>query len=160
MMHSQVDEYKKGIGRRFGVFRQLVMKTQQEFADEASLPMEYINQIELGNILPGIISIEFFYSHYGLDLSWLVSGHGNIFNRRAPQTPIYAIQLDRLLDYRDPEFSRCLEQIKGNRIPDIIKEDIIALRKQGNPNYKQMNEYHEQATNQATNIIKLPEREV
>ncbi|MCP5047622.1 MAG: helix-turn-helix transcriptional regulator [bacterium] len=131
-------QYKKEVGERFEFFRQLVLKTRAEFAEEASLPKQYIAQLEWGTVLPGILSIEYFYKEYGLNLSWLVSGEGDIFYKKGPRTPRYAYHLDRILDYRDPEFKVCFEAVRDTGVPKI-KEDIIALMKQVSPGMKRVN---------------------
>jgi hypothetical protein len=148
-------QYKKDIGNRFRIFRQLVLKTRGEFADEASLPEEYITQIEWGTVIPGILSIEYFYKEYGLNLTWLISGEENIFYKMGPKTPRHAYQLDRTLDYRDPQFSQYLKVVKEMQIPEV-KEDVISLMKLIKKDYRQFFDvYEKQRTNN-----KNEEREV
>ena len=148
-------QYRKEVGERFEFFRELVLKTREEFASEAALPKQYIAQLEWGAALPGILAFEYFYKEYGLNLSWLVSGEGDIFFRRGPRTPRYAYQLDRIMDYRDPEFIACFKAVRDTGFPRI-KEDILVLMKQVKPDFEQEIKCH----NQLTDSYKPTNREV
>jgi len=147
--------YKKEIGNRFKAFRLLVGKSQREFSAESELPIEYISQIELGTILPGIISVEYFTRSYGLNISWLVTGKGYIFQTQGTETPRYAYLLDKMMDYRDPEFVECLETLKDTGIFST-KEELNELQKEVTGNYPRYQEFY----NQQTKNIRRPEREV
>jgi hypothetical protein len=135
-------QYKKEVGMRFEFFRELVLKTREEFAAEAALPKQYIAQLEWGTVLPGILAFEYFYKEYGLNLTWLVTGEGDIFFRRGPRTPRYAYQLDRIMDYRDSEFIACFKAVRDTGFPRI-KEDILVLMKQVKPEIEQTVKCHE-----------------
>jgi transcriptional regulator with XRE-family HTH domain len=141
-MIENSNRYKKEIGDRFRIFRQLVLKTKREFANESSLPEDYIAQIEWGDVLPGILSIEYFCKEYGLNLTWLVTGEDRIFSRMGPRTPRHAYQIDRVMDYKDPEFKECITVVSQMRIPEV-KEDLIAIMKQIRNDYQQFFKYYE-----------------
>lgn len=141
-MSEHFIHYKKEIGDRFRIFRQLVLKTRREFADEASLPEEYIAQIEWGAVIPGILSIEYYYKEYGLNLTWLVSGDGNIFYKKGPRTPHHAYQIDTKMDYRDAEFQEYLAIVKQMQIPEM-KQDLISMMKHIKDDYQPYFDYYE-----------------
>ena len=118
-MSEHFINYKKEIGDRFRIFRQLVLKSRAEFANEASLPEDYIAQIEWGTVIPGLLSIEYYYKEYGLNLTWLVSGDGNIFYKKGPRTPHHAFQIDSKWDYRDAEFQEYLAIVKQMNVSEL-----------------------------------------
>jgi len=97
-----LDEYakqKKAMGKRFKQFRELVEKSKIQMEQEANLPLikaEKIKQFEYGAIIPDIIFIQYFTEEYGLNLTWLVTGGGFLFNKKGDKTPedIYRIFRD------------------------------------------------------------------
>jgi hypothetical protein len=133
-MEDNLQKYKREIGKRFRVFRQLVLRTRAEFAEEASLPEEYIAQIEWGTVLPGILSVEYFYKEYGLNVTWLVSGEGHIFYKHGPRTPRHAYSIDKKLHYEDPEFDQYLGVVKQLQIPET-KLQLLRIMKQMSEGY-------------------------
>lgn len=79
MLLKKIILENKEIGARFKFFRQVSGKTRADFSREAGYPEEYILLIEKGKASPYLSLIEYFCSHYGLNLSWLVTGKGKIF---------------------------------------------------------------------------------
>jgi hypothetical protein len=163
-MEDNLQKYKKEIGNRFRIFRQLVLRTRTEFAEEASLPEEYIAQIEWGTVLPGILSTEFFYKEYGLSITWLVSGEGNIFYKHGTRTPRHAYSIDKKLHYEDPEFHQYLGVVKQLQIPETKQQllEIMTHISNGYRPYFDQFENQQEKTNQdetpqnnAENTIKL-----
>lgn len=136
MTHLNYSHYKKEIGIRFATFRQMVAKSRSEFAEEADLPTEYISQIEMGTILPGIISMEYFYREYGVNLTWLVTGNGNIFQSRGPRTPKDA-------------YSQNKSAMSDKKEPINAEQHVIQTNQKYHP-------FHQQTTS----IIRMPDREV
>ena len=99
---NDLDEYvkqKKAMGQRFKQFRELVEKSKIQMEQEANHPLikaERINQFEYGAIIPDIIFIQYFTEDYGLNLTWLVTGVGFLFNKKGAKTPedIYRVFRD------------------------------------------------------------------
>jgi transcriptional regulator with XRE-family HTH domain len=70
------------IGRRFRVFRQLNGKTREEFSKGSKFPVNYFALLEKGEFIPSLLFIEYFSKKYGLSLTWLVRGEGDIFAKK------------------------------------------------------------------------------
>jgi transcriptional regulator with XRE-family HTH domain len=70
------------IGQRFRVFRQLNGKTREEFSRGSKYPVNYFTLLEKGEFIPSLLFIEYFYKKYGLSLTWLIRGKGDIFVKR------------------------------------------------------------------------------
>jgi transcriptional regulator with XRE-family HTH domain len=125
---------KNQIGKRFKIFRQSVGKSIIEFSSEISLPIVILSNFEEDdNFNPGFSHFINFYKRYGLNGNWLLTGEGNIFLYKGPQTPDHAFQLDRVLETNDPCFSECLQIINNSRKSrnsSIDKEKLLALLKE------------------------------
>lgn len=125
---------KNQIGGRFKIFRQSVSKSIIEFSSEISLPIAVLLNFEVNdNYNPGFSHFINFYKIYGLNANWLLTGVGNIFLYKGPQTPDHAFQLDRVFEYRDPCFMECLQIIDSNRKSRNShkdKEELLTLLKE------------------------------
>jgi transcriptional regulator with XRE-family HTH domain len=68
---------KKEIGARFKLFRQDKKKAQNELATELLVHQSTITNIEHGATFPKVNYLHYFYEKYGVNLNWLIAGHGN-----------------------------------------------------------------------------------
>lgn len=80
----------KAIGKRFQQFRNVIGKSTPRLEKEAKklgIKEARIKLIEKGIIIPNIVFIQYFTEEYGLNLTWLVTGDGNMFYKKGEKTP-------------------------------------------------------------------------
>jgi hypothetical protein len=107
-----LDEYfeqKKAVSLRFKLFREILFQSVNELSGETGISEEQIKLVETGAIIPNIMFIEIFVREYGLNLTWLVSGNGNIFFEVREKTPFDIYEYCKCYDTQTPEFQRFLE---------------------------------------------------
>jgi hypothetical protein len=111
------------IGRRFNLFRRLAAKSMIEFSSEASLPIDLLTDFENdGSANPGILDFKYFCEHYGLNLTWLLTGQGKIFYRNAYKIPFFAHFANEIIEYTPQAYEKILALIEDNQKGLIKKE--------------------------------------
>ncbi len=107
----------------------MTAKSIIEFSSEASLPIDLLTNFENDGIAnPGILYFKYFCEHYGLNLTWLLTGQGKIFYRNAYKTPFFAHLAGEIIEYNPQTYEKILAVIEDNQKGRLKKErDLIGL---------------------------------
>lgn len=84
-----LEAFLQEMARRFRLVRILLGRDRKSFAEELESYYQKIADVEAGKFE---IHDEFFYrlrSLFGVNLNWLSTGDGNIFDRKGPRTPLH-----------------------------------------------------------------------
>lgn len=84
----------KNIGERFKNIRKILNKSQDEFAHSLGITKQAISNIEHSKSMPGIITMDKLLLKFDINLNYLISGVGNMFN---DQQKIYKSLKNQLL---------------------------------------------------------------
>jgi transcriptional regulator with XRE-family HTH domain len=77
-MTKEKKSIKKDVGARFNQFRKKLNKTQQQFANELSIYQSTITNFEQGRTFPSLNYLFHFHERYGLNITWLITGKGEM----------------------------------------------------------------------------------
>ncbi len=72
---------KKEIGKRFKTFRKTINKAQHELGSESNIEQSLISNIEVGRCYPNLKFLNYLCKKYRLNINWLFTGKGEMFNR-------------------------------------------------------------------------------
>jgi len=75
-------DFYEPIGKRFEAFRRLICLTQDQLAAELNVSVKTIEEIEKGETLPDLCMINYLNKQYGLDINWMIHGHGVVIFTR------------------------------------------------------------------------------
>jgi transcriptional regulator with XRE-family HTH domain len=78
-------DFYEPMGKRFEAFRQLICRTQEQLAGELNISVKTIEDIEKGETLPDLCMINYLNKQYGLDINWMIHGHGVVIFTRLPE---------------------------------------------------------------------------
>jgi transcriptional regulator with XRE-family HTH domain len=70
------------VGKRFEAFRRLICLTQEQLAAELNVSVKTIEKIEKGEHLPDFYMLNYLNKQYGLDINWMIHGHGVVIFTR------------------------------------------------------------------------------
>jgi transcriptional regulator with XRE-family HTH domain len=70
------------MGKRFEAFRRLIRLTREQLAAELNVSVNTIEQIEKGKTPPDLCMINCLNKQYGLDINWMIHGHGVVIFTR------------------------------------------------------------------------------
>jgi len=73
------------IGERFRQFRTTIKKSLEQLEEESGFSIDYISCVERGFYVPTVFFFEFFYRRYRLDLTWILTGLGEMFFCHSPR---------------------------------------------------------------------------
>ncbi len=119
------EKKRRNLGARFKTFRELLNKSQKEFADELNVNPYQIRAIEEGEIFPGIDMINKLQKKYGLNITWLHTGKRFIFTHIAPKTPGLLTFRTMIAQYSHrPEIAKILDMMLLMEIPGARKHLI------------------------------------
>jgi hypothetical protein len=108
-MAITIEEVKLAVGERFKLFRQVLFQSIPEMGEESGMPPDLIQLIEMGILAPDLLSLEYFFREYCLNLTWLVTGKGNIFFAKGPKTPVDVFEFCQFDEPGSPAFERFSE---------------------------------------------------
>jgi len=77
-MSKEKTSIKKDVGVRFSRFRKQINKTQQQLADELGIYQSTITSFEKGKTFPNLKYLFHVHEKYGLDITWLITGKGDM----------------------------------------------------------------------------------
>ena len=75
-------DFYEPMGKRFEAFRRLICLTQEQLAAELNVSVKTIEKIEKGETLPDIYMLNYLNKQYGLDINWMIHGHGVVIFTR------------------------------------------------------------------------------
>jgi len=70
------------VGKRFEAFRRLICLTQDQLAAELNVSVKTIEEIEKCEDLPDLYMLNYLNKKYGLDINWMIHGHGVVIFTR------------------------------------------------------------------------------
>jgi hypothetical protein len=108
-MAITIEELKIAVGERFKLFRQSLFQSVPGMGEEAGVPADLIRLIEMGILAPDLLSLEYFFREYCLNLTWLLTGKGNMFFDKGPKTPVDLFEFCRFDEPGTPAFDRFIE---------------------------------------------------
>ncbi|NIM13430.1 MAG: helix-turn-helix domain-containing protein [Candidatus Aminicenantes bacterium] len=115
---------KTEIGRRFKRFREAIGKTQAQLARELNVYQSTITNIEVGKTFPGIRYLDYLEKNYRLNISWLISSKGEMYEREETFPPAVSL-LDCHIPIKDPRYEKYVELIYLMQVP-VIEQVILA----------------------------------
>ena len=113
-MSTPSEHLKIAVGERFTLFRSILFQTIHQLAEEAGTTPDLMLLIEKGIIMPDLLFLEYFFNEYKLNLSWLLTGAGNMFFAPGPKTPRDVYEFCQHDETDSPAFQRFLEFRKDN----------------------------------------------
>lgn len=116
---------KKGIGIRFRVFREIIDRTHEQLAKELAAALSEIKDIENGKIFPGILCLHWLHEEYGLNINWLMTGIGGMFNDKDPKKLGALISASSSLRSRSARLCQYMELVDLLEIP-VVEASIMA----------------------------------
>lgn len=115
---------KTEIGGRFKRFREAIGKTQAQLARELNVYQSTITNIEVGKTFPGIKYLDYLQKNYGLNISWVISSKGQMYERKETFPPAVSL-LDCHVPEKDPRYDKYVELIYLMQVP-VIEQVILA----------------------------------
>jgi len=106
---------QKDLGFRFLLFRKAIEKTVRELASEANVTESAINGIESGAAYPGIVFLHYLRKQYGLNINWLLTKEGRMFEKERPQ------------EKKESMYGKYAELIELMRVPAVEQAINAAL---------------------------------
>ena len=104
------EEQRKIVGKRLKAFREDLKITQKELGRDLNMNQSSITAMETGKALPTIPAITFLHEKYGVSVSWLLTGKGDMYmepekNIQASRTPpnfgIYEPEMEAMYECLD-----------------------------------------------------------
>jgi transcriptional regulator with XRE-family HTH domain len=123
---SKIDNtpIKTEIGKRFKRFREAIGKTQAQLARELDVYQSTITNIEVGKTFPGIRYLDYLQKNYKLNISWLISSKGDLYEREESFPPPASL-LDCHVPVKDPRYGKYVELIYLMQVP-VIEQVVLA----------------------------------
>jgi len=118
-------ELKVDVGNRFKTFRQDKKKAQHILAAELKVHQSTITNIEHGTTFPKLNYLEYFYSKYGLNINWMVTGNGEMYIQDHPSVNAATIGAPHV-HYGEPRFEQYGELLNLMQIREV--EQIILAK--------------------------------
>ncbi len=107
---------KKDIGKRIRQLRESIPISQKDLAIQLGIHQSALSQIESGTIFPSFPTMLYLNNTYRLNVSWLISGEGNMFLHAIDA--FTAIENARRLD--QPQYIQLLKAMEDKRIESLI----------------------------------------
>lgn len=126
-MSRNVDKTKLHPGLNFRIFRKILNKTQDDLAAEMNVCKATISNFERGytHIKPNYLF--YMYTTYGLNISWLMTGKGNIFALEGGKPPSDIVVNKKYLEIFEymkiPEVEKAIMETLEKVRPAIEKEE-------------------------------------
>ena len=108
-MAQLIEQVKVAIGERFSLFRESLFQSRDQLAEEAGTTPDLVLLIEKGIIMPDLLFLEYFFKEYCLNLTWLLTGTGNMFYGKGPKTPADIYEFCQYDEPGSPAFQRFQE---------------------------------------------------
>jgi len=124
-----MDVSKKGIGRRFKYFRELLQLNIAELAEAVDTSPGTLSQIEAGDIFPPFEIPFIMYKRYGLNINWLHMGLEGIFLFNGPGTPSKTFQNIKTMEDGWVKNPRHHELCQLMEMPEVEKRIFDGLEK-------------------------------
>jgi transcriptional regulator with XRE-family HTH domain len=86
-MAPLIEHVKESVGERFALFRATLFQSRRQLAEVAGTTPDLMLLIEKGIIMPDLLFLEYYFKEYCLNLTWLLTGNGNMFYAKGPKTP-------------------------------------------------------------------------
>ncbi len=106
---------RENLGFRFLLFRKAIGKTARELSSEANVTESIINGIESGTAYPGITFLHFLHGEYGLNINWLLTKEGQMFESGRP------------VEKKESMYEKYAELIELMRVPAVEQAINAAL---------------------------------
>jgi transcriptional regulator with XRE-family HTH domain len=98
-IHIDEEKFKKELGCRFREVRHTTNLSQKELADRYSTSQSSIANIERGSVYPNLILLYRLNHDYKLNITWLLTGKGDMFIQHEAISGIHRIPLsDRYVE--------------------------------------------------------------
>lgn len=124
-MSKEKTSIKKDVGARFCKFRKSIGKTQQQLADELGIYQSTITNFEQGKTFPSLKYLYHFNEKYGLDITWVITGKGDMISKdyrlHANTPPL----LDTFPNFNRGDARRYSELLYLMEVP-VIEQIIMA----------------------------------
>ncbi|MCK4766632.1 MAG: helix-turn-helix transcriptional regulator [Candidatus Aminicenantes bacterium] len=117
-MEKYGDKTKLHPGMNFRIFRKILNKTQDELAAEMNVCKATVSNFERGYTYIKPNYLYYMYTTYGLNISWLMTGKGNIFSLEDGKPPADIVVNKKYLDL-----------FEFMKIPDVEKAIMETLKK-------------------------------
>lgn len=124
-MSKEKTSIKKDVGLRFCQFRKAINKTQQQLADELEIYQSTITNFEQGKTFPNLNYLYHFNEQYGLNITWLITGKGDMVMKDYQITASAPRMLDSGLQHHTDDIKKYTELLYLMDIP-IIEQIIMA----------------------------------
>ncbi len=124
MFIIESEKIKKKIGERFRQFREAIYKTQTQLAQELNVYQSTITNIEVGKTFPNIKYLHHFHKTYLLNINWLLSGEGDIFEDAEKKKSSGSL-LNCHLSKRDYMYDKYVELLRLMQIP-VVEQVVLA----------------------------------
>jgi transcriptional regulator with XRE-family HTH domain len=108
-MAPLIEQVKEAVGERFALFRATLFQSRRQLAEEAGTTPDLMLLIEKGIIMPDLLFLEYYFREYCLNLTWLLTGNGNMFYAKGPKTPADIYEFCQSDEPGSPAFKRFQE---------------------------------------------------
>ena len=71
------------VGKRFEAFCRVLCLNREQLAAELNVSIKTIEEIENGETLPDLYMLKYLNKEYGLDINWMLFGHGIVIFSRS-----------------------------------------------------------------------------
>jgi transcriptional regulator with XRE-family HTH domain len=107
-MATPIEYLKIAVGERFKLFRQILFQSIHQLAEESGTMPNLMRLIETGILMPDLLFLEHFFQEYKLNLTWLLTGAGNMFFAKGPKTPADVYEFCQHDETDSPAFQQFL----------------------------------------------------
>ncbi|MGC9361998.1 MAG: helix-turn-helix domain-containing protein [Candidatus Syntrophosphaera sp.] len=118
------------LGDRMRSLRRKLKLTQLELADTLKIKASAISQMESNKIKPSLDTLKTLSTVYGINLHWLITGRGSMFDIIGDTRDTTAKKLEKIRTFISEELSGLLqtkEEIASSEVLDIpVKGEIAA----------------------------------
>ena len=76
-------DFYEPVGKRFEAFRRVLCLNRGQLAAELNVSIKTIEEIENGETLPDLYMLKYLNKQYGLDINWMLFGHGVVIFSRS-----------------------------------------------------------------------------
>jgi transcriptional regulator with XRE-family HTH domain len=75
-------DFYEPVGKRFEAFRRVICLDRDQLAAELNVSIKTIEEIENHESLPDLCMLRYLNKQYGLDINWMLFGHGVVSSSR------------------------------------------------------------------------------
>jgi transcriptional regulator with XRE-family HTH domain len=75
-------EFYGPVGKRFEAFRRVLCLNRDQLSAELNVSIKTIEEIENSETLPDLCMLYYLNKQYGLDINWMLFGHGVVISSR------------------------------------------------------------------------------